>query len=67
MSFGQPYRPQSNRIWERWKEGYQETLRILRTSIKTSNLVLWNDFAMVVMNNKLRGKSDVLRSELFLS
>ena len=46
---------------------YKETLRILRTSIKTSNCVQLNDYGMVLMNNKLCGTSGVSRSQLFLS
>ena len=33
----------------------------------TLNWVQLNDYAMVLMNNKLSGKSNVSRSELFLS
>ena len=42
-------------------------LRIVRTAIQTSNWVQLNDYAMVLMNKKSRGKSGVCRSELFLS
>ena len=52
VSFGQPYQPQSNGPCEHMNEEYQETLRILRTSIKTSNGVQLNDYAMVLINNK---------------
>ena len=49
VSFGQPYGPQSNKLCEHMTDEYQETLRILRTSIKTSNWVQVNDYAMVLM------------------
>ena len=39
VSSSQPYRPQSNRLCERMNDEYQEELRILRQSIKTSNRV----------------------------
>ena len=52
VSFGQPYQPQSNGSCEHMNEEYQEALRILRTSIKTSNGVQLNDYAMVLINNK---------------
>ena len=35
----------------------QEELRILRQSIKTSNWVHVNDYVVICMNNKRRGKS----------
>ena len=43
VSFSQPYRPQSNGLCERMNDEYQEELRILRQSIKTSNWVQLND------------------------
>ena len=43
VSFSQPYRPQSNGLCERMNDKYQEELRILRQSIKTSNWVQLND------------------------
>ena len=66
VSFGQPYRPQSNGLCERMNDEYQETLRILRSSVRTSNWVQLNDYAVVLMNNKQRGKTGISRSELFL-
>ena len=56
VTFGQPYRPQSNRLCQGMSDEYQETLRILSTSIKTSQCVQLNDCAMVLMNNNVRGK-----------
>ena len=67
VSFGQPYRPQSNRLRQRMNDEYQDTLRSLKTSIKTSNRVQLNDYTMVLMNNKLRRKSGFSRGDLFLS
>ena len=43
VSFPQPYRPQSNGLCERMNDEYQEELRILRQSIKTSAWVQLND------------------------
>ena len=39
VSFGRPYRPQSNGLCECMNDEYQKTLRILRSSMKTSNWV----------------------------
>ena len=36
---------------------YQEELRILRQSIKTSNWVQLNDYVVICMNHKQTGKS----------
>ena len=43
VSFGQSCRPQSNRLFERMKDEYKGTLRILKTLIKSSNQVLLKD------------------------
>ena len=56
VSFGQPYRAQSNRLCERINDEYHETLGILWRSIWTSNQVQFNAYKMVLLNKKLRGK-----------
>ena len=43
----------------------QEELRILRHSIKTSNGVQLNDYVVIWMNQKQRGKSGYSRGEVF--
>ena len=43
---------------------YQEELRILRQSIKTSNGVQWNDYVVICMNHKQRGKSGYSRGDV---
>ena len=65
VSFSQPYRPQSNGLCERMNDEYQEELRILRQSIKTSNWVQLNDYAVICMNHQQRGKSGFLRRDVF--
>ena len=44
---------------------YQEELRILRQSIKTSNWVQLNDYVVICMNHKQRGKSGYSRGDVF--
>ena len=44
---------------------YQEELRILRQSIKTSNWVQLNDYVVICMNHKQRGNSGYSRGEAF--
>ena len=44
---------------------HQEELRILRQSIKTSNWVRLNDYVVVCMNHKQRGKSGHSRGDIF--
>ena len=56
-SFSQPYRPQSNGLCERMNDEYQGEHRILRQSIKTSNWVQLNNYVVICMNHKQRGKS----------
>ena len=65
LSFSQPYRPQSNRLCERMNDEYQEELRILGQSIKTSNRVQLNDYVVICMNHKQRGKSGYSRGDAF--
>ena len=56
-SFSQPYRPQSHRLCKCMTDEYQEELRILRQSIKTSYWVQLNEYGVMCMNHKRRGKS----------
>ena len=65
VSFSQPYRPQSNGLCERMNDEYQEQLRILRQRIKTSNWVQLNDYVVICMNPKRRGKSGYSRGDAF--
>ena len=65
VSFSQPYRPQSNALCERTNDEYEEELRILRQSIETSNWVPLNDYVVICMNHKQRGKSGYLRGDVF--
>ena len=65
VSFSQPYRAQSNGLCERMNDDYQEELRILRQSIKTSNWVQLNDYVLICMNHKQRGKSGYVREDAF--
>ena len=44
---------------------YQEELRILRQSIETSNWVQLNDYVVICMNHKQRGKSGYSRGDVF--
>ena len=44
---------------------YQEELRILRQSIKISNCLQLNDFVVICMNHKQRGKSGFSRGDGF--
>ena len=54
VSFSQPYRPQSNRLCERMNDEYQEELRILRQSMRTSNSVQLKDYVVMCMNHRQR-------------
>ena len=65
VSFSQPYRPQSNGLYERMNDEYQEELCILRQSIKTSNWVQLNNYVVICMNHKQRGKSGNSRGDVF--
>ena len=65
VSFSQPYQPQANGLCERMKYEYQEELSILRQSIKTSNCVQLNDYVVICMNHKQRGKSGYSREDVF--
>ena len=65
LSFSQLYCPQSNRSCERINDEYQEELRILRQSIKTSDWVQFNDYVVICMNHKQRQKSRYLRGDVF--
>ena len=65
VTFSQPYRPQSNRLCERMNDKYQEELRILRQSIKTSHWVQLNDYVVICMNHKQRGTSGYSRGDVF--
>ena len=56
VSFSQPWGPQSNGLCERMNDEYHEELRIRRQSIKTSNLVQLNNYVVICMNHKQRGK-----------
>ena len=58
-------RPQSNGLCERMNDDYQEELHILRQSIKTSNSVQLNDYVVICMNHKQRGKSGYPRGDVF--
>ena len=44
---------------------YQEELRILRQSIKTSNWVQLNDYMVICMNHKQRGKAGYSQGHVF--
>ena len=44
---------------------YQEELRIFRQSIKTSSWVQLNDYVVICMNHKQRGKSGYSRRDVF--
>ena len=44
---------------------YQEEVRILRQSFKTSNWVQLNDYVVICMNHKQRGKSGHSRGDVF--
>ena len=66
VSFSQPYRPQSNGLCERMNDEYQEELRILRQSIKTSNWVQLIDYVVICINHKQREKSGHIRGDIFL-
>ena len=63
VSFSQPYRPLSNGLCERMNGEYQEELRILGQSIKASNCVQLNDYVVICMNHKQRGKSGYSRGD----
>ena len=63
-AFSQPYRPQSNGLCERMNDEYQEELRILGQSIKTSNWVPLKDYLVICMNHKQRGKSGYSRGDV---
>ena len=65
VSFSQPYRPQSNGLFERMNDEYQEELRILRGSIKTRNRVQLSDYVVIRMNHKQRGKCGYSRGDVF--
>ena len=65
ISFSQPYRPQSNGVCERMNDEYQEELRILTQSTKTSNWVQLSDYVVICMNHKQREKSDYSRGDVF--
>ena len=65
VSFSQPYRPQSNALWGRMNGEYQEELRILRQSIKTSNWVQLYDYVVICMNHKQRVKSGYSQGDVF--
>ena len=65
VSFSQPYRPQSNGLCEGMNDEYQEELRILRQSVKTSNWVQLNDYVVICMNHKQRGKSGYSQGDVF--
>ena len=64
VSFSQPYRPQSSGLCERMNDEYQDELRILRQSIKTSNWVQLNHYVVICMNHKQRGKSGYSRGDV---
>ena len=57
VSFSQPYRPQSNELCE--------CVGILRQSIKISNWVQLNDYVVIFVNHKQRGKSGSSRGDVF--
>ena len=65
VSFSQPYRPQSNGLCERKNDEYREELRILRESIKTRNGVQLNNYVVICMNHKQRGKLCYSRGDVF--
>ena len=65
VSISQPYRPQSNRLCERRNDEYQEKLRILKHSIRNSNWVQLNNYVVVCMKHKQRGKSGYSRGDIF--
>ena len=65
VSFSQPYRPPSNRLCERMNDEYQEELSILRQNIKTSNWIQMNDYVVICMNHKQRGKSGYSPGDIF--
>ena len=44
---------------------YQEELRIMRQSIQTSNWVQFNDYVVICMNHKQRGKSGYSPGDFF--
>ena len=64
VSFSQPYRPQSNGLCEHMNDEYQEELRLLRQRIRTSNWVQLNDYVVICMNHKQRGKSGRSRGDV---
>ena len=65
VSFSQPYRPQSNGLCEFMNDEYQEEVRILRQSTETSNWVQLNNYVVICMNHKQRGKSGYSRGDVF--
>ena len=65
VSFSQPYGAQSEGLCERMNDEYQEELRNQRQSIKTSNWVQLNDYVVICMNHKQRGKSGYSRRDIF--
>ena len=65
VSLSQPYCPQFNGLCGRMNDEYQEELRILRQSINTSNWVQLNDYVVICMNHKQRGKSAYSRGDVF--
>ena len=50
---------------ERMNDEYQEELRILRQSIKTSDWVQLNDYVVICMRHKQRGKSGYSQGDVF--
>ena len=65
VSFSQPYCPQSNELCKRMNDEYQEKLCILRQSIETSNWVQLNNYVVICMNHKQRGKSGYSPGDVF--
>ena len=65
LSFSQPHRPQKVGLCKRMNAEYQQELRIVRQSIKTSNWVQLNDYVVICMTHKQREKSGYSGGEVF--
>ena len=57
--------PNSNGLCKRMNDEYEEDHRILRQIVKTSNWVQLNDYVVICMNHKQRGKSGYSRGDVF--
>ena len=65
VSFLQPFRRQSNGLCERMTDECKGDVRIVRQSSKTSNWMQLNDYVVICMNHKQRGKSGYSRGDVF--